>query len=153
MIYCVLGFYINRILLINKYIRFFIYISGIIGLIFTTKIAYIIALKKRKKIMYNGVLNLNIFLYTQSIFIFFKIYFNNIKLIKINVIKLISRATFGIYLMHPLILEALKKINKYLKINLYIIYQIPYISMIVFIISLLISLFLNFIPFIGKYLI
>ena len=151
--YYIFGFYINRILIINKYIRICIYIFGIIGLVFTTKIAYIIAIKQGKKISYNSPFNINILLYTQSIFIFFKIYFNNLKLIKIHVIKLISKSTFGVYLIHPLIIKILRKKNKYIKLNLDIIYRIPYLSIIVFIISLLISIFLKFIPFIGKYLI
>ena len=151
--YYIFGFYINRILIINKYIRICIYIFGIIGLVFTTKIAYIIEIKQGKKTAYNSPFNINILLYTQSIFIFFKIYFNNLKLIKIQVIKLISKSTFGIYLIHPLIIKILRKNNKYIKLNLDIIYRIPYLSIIVFIISLLISIFLKFIPFIGKYLI
>ena len=72
------------------------------------------------------------------IFIFFKIYFNDLKLIKIYVIKFISKSTFGVYLIHPLIIEILRNNNKYIKFNLDIIYRIPYISIIVFIISLLI---------------
>lgn len=148
--YYMFGFYIKRIIIINKYIIILIYIFGIIGLIYTTKISYIFVIQKREKINYFGPLNFNIFLYTQSIYFFFKLYFNNLKLIKVDVIKFISRATFGIYLIHPLIINALRK---YLKFNLDIIYRIPYISIIVFLLSLLISIFLKYIPFIGKYII
>ena len=152
--YFIFGFYINRILIIKNYTKIFIYVLGIIGLIFTTKIIYIISIKKKEKIFHFGPINLNIFLYAQCIFIFFKINFDNIKIIKINVIKCISRATLGIYLMHPLIIEVLKKNNKYLKFNLDIVaLRIPYISFIVFIISLIISIFLKVIPLIGNFLI
>ena len=151
--YYIFGFYINKILIKNKYIKICIYVFGIIGLIFTTKISYTIPITKEKKIFYNSPFNINILLYTQSVFIFFKIYFNNLKLIKIHVIKLISKSTLGIYLMHPLIIEILRKNKKYIKSNLDIIFKIPYISIIVFIISLLISILINFIPFIGNYLV
>ena len=56
--------------------------------------------------------------------------------------------------MHPLIIEVLKKNNKYLKFNLDIVaLRIPYISFIVFIISLIFSIFLKVIPLIGNFLI
>ena len=67
--YFIYGFYINRILIIKNYTKIFIYVLGIIGLIFTTKIIYIISIKKKEKIFhYFGPINLNIFLYAQCIF-------------------------------------------------------------------------------------
>lgn len=152
--YFVYGFFLNNKKINNKINRIIIYCLGLLGIFFTTKISYNFAIIKNKKINHFNYIFLNVFFTSTSVFIFFKNNFNNLKINKkFKFIRRISYYTFGIYLIHPLILEIL--INKFNKLSLSknIIYLIPLISIFIFMLSLIISILLKFIPFIGKYLI
>lgn len=149
--YFILGYYLNNKKLENRNNRIIIYFLGLIGIIFTTKISYNFAIMKKEKIHYFNSYYLNIFFTSISVFVFFKNNFN-IKNKK-NFIQKISKYTFGIYLVHPLIFEFIKKKLNIFAFPINIIVLIPMISLIVFVISLIFSICLNYIPFIGKYLI
>ena len=148
--YFLFGYYLNN----NKLSIFkiiFIYICGIIGFVFTTLIFYKFSIKKNTKYLkYFRGLNLHILLYSTSIFTFFKLNLNNYK---INILfKRLSQYTFGIYLIHPLILHKIRRIaGDFSSIKL--IFRIPFISINVFIISLIICFLIKLIPIIGNYLI
>ena len=90
-----------------------------------------------------------------SIFLFFKNNFNNLKINekKNNIIQKIAKFTFGIYLLHPLIIEnIMRKLNLfYLQFN--IIFLIPIINLVLFLFCLLICIILKYIPIIGNNLI
>lgn len=98
------------------------------------------------------LINLNIIIYSASIFILIKNLFNNQNQIS-NFIKIISNNTFGIYLIHPLIIDKIK-LNKFNKLfsSLKIIFRIPLICSFIFILSLLISIIIKYIPIIGNYI-
>ena len=153
--YFIYGYYLNIKNIDNIINRILIYFCGIIGIIFTTKISYDFSILKNKKIDYYNFKYLNIFFYATSLFIFFKYNLahskNNNKLY--NYSRYISKYTFGIYLIHPLILENfLWKFKLHaLKINL--LYLIPINTLIVFMLSLISSIILKNIPFIGKYIV
>ena len=98
-------------------------------------------------------MSLNIFAYTISIFIFIKSIFskNNLKKRTTCFIKIISNNTFGIYLIHPLIIEIIEKYKlNGLFLSIKIIYRILLFSSFIFISSLLISIIFKLIPFIGN---
>lgn len=151
--YFMFGYYLNNIIKLNIYKKIFIYIFGLIGFYFTVILLYRISiLKKIKILIFFRALNLNIQIYSTCVFIIAKIYFNN-NLNSRNkyFIKKISNMSFGIYLVHPLI------INKFYKIRYYfsfmdLLYRIPLLSLIVFILSLIISIILKFTPYIGNYI-
>ena len=82
-----LGYYLNKKKIVSKN-QNLIYFMGILGFFFTT---------------------INILFYSISIFVLFKEKFNNLYLNKKIVIKKISNYTFGIYLIHPLIIEKISK--------------------------------------------
>lgn len=95
------------------------------------------------------------FLTSTSLFIFFKNNFNDLTINKKNnnIIQKISQHTFGIYLIHPLIIDKIvRKFNLLSLIN-NDVFLIPFISIIVFVISFLISIILKFIPLLGHFLI
>ena len=148
--YFMLGNYLNNNN-ISIYKVIIIYLFGIIGFLFTTKILYKISIiKQQKYIQYFRALNLNILLYSTSIFMFFKLNLNNYK--KKQLMKKISNYTFSIYLIHPLILNIFRRIIGDFK-SIKLLFSIPLISIIVFILSLIISIFIKSIYFFGKYLI
>ena len=148
--YFMFGYYLNN----NKisiYNIIIIYIFGITGFLFTTITLYHITIKKQKNYnQYFRPLNLNILLYSTSIFMFFKLNLNNYK--QKQLMKKISNYTFGIYLIHPLILDKIQRIiGNFASTKL--LFSIPIKSMIVFFISLIICIVIKLVPFFGKYLI
>lgn len=148
--YFITGYYLNT-KKIKKKFRIIIYMAGIFSLIFTTTISYNFAFIKKRKLNHFNFIYLNIFLTSISIFLIFKnIKFNTIMN---NIIQNISKLTFGIYLIHPLIIEnIIKKLDLlYLKIN--IILLIPNINIFVFLLSLIICFIINNIPIFRYYLI
>ena len=153
--YFIFGYYLYKKKEIKYEIKIIIYILGFMGLIFTTILSYNFAIVKNKKIDHFDIYYLNIFFLSISIFIFFKNTFDNKNINKENknIFQKISKFTFGIYLIHPLILENI--INKYnifyLRVN--IILLIPMINVFTFLLSLIMVIILNKIPIIGKYLI
>ena len=95
-------------------------------------------------------MNLHILLYSTSIFTFFKLNLNNYK---INILfKRLSQYTFGIYLIHPLILHKIRIITGDFS-SIKLIIRIPLISLIVFILSIIICFLIKLTPIIGNYLI
>ena len=147
--YFMLGYYLKKKKRIVSKNQNLIYFMGILGFFFTTIILYNLCFKKKEKLLlFFRPENLNILFYSISIFVLFKEKFNNLSLnIKI-VSKKISNYTFGIYLIHPLIIEKILK-------NFYFSYFrlfIPLKTLIVFILSLLFSIVLKHLPFLGKYI-
>ena len=152
--YFIFGYYLHMKNAINKEFKITIYILGLISIIFSTKISYDFAFIKKKKIIHFSHTFFNIFFTSISIFIFFKNYFNKLKTNNIIdiIIQYISQLTFGIYLIHPLIIQTMKDLNIfYLQIN--IIFLIPFITLFIFILSLIFIIVLKNIPKIGKLLI
>ena len=81
---------------------------------------------------------------------FFKLNLKNNK--KEQLMKKISNYTFGIYLIHPLILNVVgREIGDFAQIKLLL--SIPLLTINAFLLSLIISIIIKLIPFFGKYLI
>ena len=148
-IYFIFGYYLNMKKGIKKELNLLIYITGLIGLYFTTKISYEFSFAKKRKIIYYRSNYLNIFFYSISIFVAFKQYFNN----NTKIIQKIAKFTFGVYLIHPLIIEKIMDKKKVFDFQFNIIFLIPIISLIIFLLCLIISIILYYIPFIGIYLV
>ena len=150
--YFMLGYYLNNKIKITYYKKIFIYFSGLIGFFITTIIFYYISIMKQEKIRLFSPFNLNVLSYSIAVFIFFKEYFNNCTINKIEVIKKLSNLIFGIYLIHPLIIDYFIKKKYYLFINK-MLFKIPLMTLIVYLLSYLFSYLLKKIPLIGKILI
>ena len=152
--YFIFGNYLNNKKEIKKEFCIIIYITGLIGLVFTTKISHILSFIRKEKIRYFTSNYLNIFCYSISIFLFFKRHFNEPKNNrKIKLIQNLAKYTFGIYLIHPLIIETIKKKLNIFYLDFNIIFLIPIIALLIFILSLVISIILDRIPLIGKFLV
>ena len=151
--YFMLGYFLNCKLEINKKIRFFIYFFGLLCICFNIKFFNYIGIKKEDENNYMTLININIIIYSASIFILTKNLFNRNNSQISNFIKIISNNTFGIYLIHPLIIDKINwnKINKLFS-SLKVIFRIPLICSLIFILSLLISIIIKYIPIIGNYI-
>lgn len=69
-----------------------------------------------------------------------------------RIITLLSKATFGVYLVHPILIDAVKGFGlDTITFNPYL--SVPVITILVFLLSFLVSLILNQIPFVKKYLV
>ena len=152
--YFIIGHYLNQ-KKTTKNIRIVIYITGFIGLIFTTKITYGIAMIKNKKINHYSAFYFNIFFTSITIFIFFKNNCNNLRFNKKykKIILNISQLTYGIYLRHPLIIVILIQKLHFFYLPINAIYLIPMLTSFIFLLSLFVSMLLKKLPLLCKYLV
>ena len=151
-LYYILGFYLNRTN-IKPLFRIIIYMIGIFATTFAFQMTYYISFKKNKIIHFYYDFYINVLFTNISIFIFFKYNFNKLNYKK-NIkefIKKIGCLTFGIYIIHPFVIEELK-----IRFNINILsfdplYSIPINSLITFLISLIFTYIIKLIPFINQY--
>jgi surface polysaccharide O-acyltransferase-like enzyme len=152
--YYMFGFYLNK-KNIRDLLRKIIYILGFCGIIFTSTLTFYISSLKNIKITFYSASNINEFFMNIAIFIFFKYNFNDLKNKKRvkEFIQKLSRLTFGIYLIHPFVIEELYIRFKLNTLSFDPLYSIPINSLITFLISLLIVYFLKFLPLINQYIV
>ena len=144
--YYIFGFYLNK-----KYIRalyrIIIYILGICGTILTCEVSLWVSLKKNQKIRFYSSNYINIFFMSISIFIFFKYNFNDLKSKGIKAfIQKLGLLTYGIYIIHPFVIDELNIRIKLNTLSFEPLYSVPINSFIIFLISLLIVYFIKLIP-------
>lgn len=146
--YFLLGYYLNKIDL-SKNARYIIYILGIIGIILTiilTNIACVLSDKFIEKFYDN--FSVNVLLEAVAVFVFAKYSFKTNKFI-----KYISRICFGVFLIHVLIIENFGVIFKFNVLSFNPIASVPAICLLVFLTAGVISLIINQIPILKKYIV
>ena len=153
--YFTFGHYLNKKKSEKNCIRIIIYIIGFISLIFTSIITYNFAFKKNKKINHFSFNYLNIFFLSISIFLFFKNNINNITFNKKHskIIQNTAKLTYGIYLIHPLIIKTIVENTHFFRLSIEKIFLIPMLNIFIFLFSLIISIIIKKLPLISKYLI
>jgi len=132
-----------------------VYILGIISLIFT-----IVSTSIFSNLLKNPVHNfynyntINVYLYSIAIYMFFKDYISkiNLNILFQRLINILSKCSFGIYLVHDIILIYLQRYNLY-PLGLNNLLSIPIYTLIVYIISFIIIYLISKIPKINKYII
>ena len=149
--YFILGFYLNKTE-INKKKRILIYILGVIGLV-STILLNLAASKNAGKSLetFYSAYSINVILMAIAVFVWFK--YNakgNDKLNKI-IVKL-SKYSFGAFLVHIFILKVLHTFGIQ-STNFHPVLSVPSITIFTAIASYLISLVLNKIPVIKKYIV
>lgn len=112
--YYILGWYITNIN-IKKKNRCLLYMIGFIGLVTTilgTQVFHDAINASNKKNPFYSSISINILVYSVGMFIFLYYFLKDIKFnARINAyIKLFSNLTFGVYLIHPMILTILDKL-------------------------------------------
>lgn len=146
--YFVLGYYLSKLEL-SKKSRIIIYISSILGFLITI---FGTAIISNNKMIPTNIYNEyypNVLLESIGVFVLIKNIKFDIKPKQANMIKVLSKYSFGIYLVHDLILTELVK-NGLTTLTFNPIISVPCIALIVYIISLIISIILNKIPILNK---
>lgn len=153
-IYFILGYYFSRKDISRKF-SILIYALGIVGFS-STVIFTAVATRYQGKPseLFFGNFTVNVFLEAVCIFVFCKNVFSKIKFSEKakGIIFLLSKYSFGAYLIHPFVISVLK----YLGLNTLTfnsLLAVPIIGVIVFCGSFLISGILNHIPILNKYIV
>ena len=149
--YFVLGYYLSENEISVK-TRKIIYVFSLIGFLVTIFGSSIIANYKMEPFGLYGEISLNIFLETIGIFVFIKNRKYNIDYKKSEILNKLVKYSFGIYLIHVLVIDDIKKIG-ITPLTFNPIISIPIISILIFIISLIISAIINHIPILKKYIV
>lgn len=151
--YFLLGFYIATHN-IRKRCRVILYILCILSFIFTILATSYVSGRQGKGFEnFFGNYDLNIMLQSTAIFVFMK--YKEIHIgskLKI-IIEKISKYTFGIYLVHALVLEVLNAHFGLSTLSFNAMLSVPVIALIVFGISLGISAFIHKIPVLKEYIV
>lgn len=150
-IYFILGYYLSK-KEFSKKTKIIIYISSLLGFIVTILGTAIICNYKMDYINIYNALYPNVLLESIGVFVLIKNLKFNINLKHTNLIKLLAKYSFGIYLVHDLIISRLWA-NGLTTLTFNPILSVPCIVAIVYIISLIISGILNNIPVLKKYVV
>ena len=139
----IFGFYLNKTD-IRPLFRIIIYILGICGMIFSFKISYYVSTSTNF---------MNVFFTSIAVFIFFKSNFSDLKKNCLKkFIQKLGLLTFGIYIIHPFIIEELNERIKFNTFSYEPLYSVPINSLIIFLISTIIVYFIKLIPFINQFI-
>ena len=151
--YYVAGYYLNAIDISKKW-RAGIYVAGIAGLAATILLteAYSAHLSEPTTYFY-GHMTLNVLATTIAVFVFAKYELTETKVPAIarSAVKKLSDVSFGVYLVHPLILEKLDLLG----INTLMfdpIASVLLLTLLIAIISAIISAAIKRIPLLGKHI-
>lgn len=152
--YFVLGYYLANEDF-SKTARKIIYALGVLSAFFTVTLSAFSSIKggKGNTELLNNLLP-GMFFWGTSIFVFFRYHFSNLKLSesKLKFLLLLSKLSFGIYLVHDFIITLLERIGiTTLSYNVFI--SVPLNSLVVFAVSFIIIWVISKIPFLNKYII
>ena len=153
--YFILGYFLNKTP-IKKNSRLVIYILGIVGFISTVLLTVLAANYSQKPNgIFYGNLTVNVLLESAAVFVFFKSIFGNLKLNDKakNLIVKLSKYSFGVYLVHVMVLVALNKVFHINTLSFNPIFSVPIITVLIFIVSYIISAIINNIPILKKYVV
>lgn len=153
--YFVLGHYLAKYE-ISKKLEFCIYILGILGFIATIVLTAWHSFREgRQNTTFYGEFTINVMLEAISVFTFAKCRISKLRLTEkaTAVIHKMAQYGLGIYLVHVVILETLETDFQFHPLIANPIYMVPLVAIVVWSISLLISLILNHIPIIKKYIV
>ncbi|MEE1502719.1 MAG: acyltransferase family protein [Acutalibacteraceae bacterium] len=149
--YFILGFYLNKTEISKKH-RTIIYILGVAGLILTILLNLFASKNagKSSEAFYNAS-TVNVLLMSVAVFVWFK--YNVTGTEKLNKIIIhLSKYSFGAFLVHIFILQCLKALGIQ-SASFHPVLSVPAITIFTTVVSYLISLVLNKIPIIKKYIV
>ena len=152
--YFVCGYYLNRIKP-DKNKRRILYAAGIFGFAATILLTAGVSVWKQEALEnFYGYFTVNVMLESILIFVLAKQWFGKVSVSekKRRFIRKLSEYSFGAYLVHALVIEALNLFQIH-SLAFSPIAAVPVISGVVFILSYLISCLIHQIPFVKKYIV
>lgn len=150
--YFVLGYYLNKTAFSAKQ-RAVIYILGIVGFVSTIVLNAAASAKAHEPLTrYYGEFCVNVLLESVAVFTFFKYKKRSIEKLHPVVYKL-SEYSFGAFLVHALVIEQLNDRFGLNTLSFDPLLSVISIGIIVFLVSFAVSLILNHIPVIKKYIV
>lgn len=151
-IYFILGYYLNSINLIKRQ-RGIIYFFGVMG--FTSTIVFSAMTSIRWHTLneyYYGYFTINVLLESIAVYVWFKYNVKRNRYFE-NIIVILSKYSFGAYLIHILILDQLKELTGFNTLTFNPAFSVPIIGVIVFGISFCCSALFNNFPILKKYVV
>lgn len=153
--YFVLGYYLNKVEIPKKYRRI-IYVIGLLAFASTVYFTYVLSAGagKAQETMF-GTNTLNVLMQGVSVFVFGKYNLNpaHISDKLYSVISRLSKYSFGVYLVHPLILDQLKLNFGINTLMFHPILSVLMITALAGCLSFVISGLCNHIPILKKYIV
>lgn len=154
--YFILG-YVISIVKISKKMLSGICVLGLLGFISTVVLTVLVTYYYQKpNELFYGNFTINVFLESVVVFVLFKHFFEKTKIVqnkKCSIIFCLSKNCFGIYLIHPFIIDELNEILKLNTLSFYPVISVPVIAVIVFASSFLASEVLNHIWVLHRYIV
>ncbi len=149
--YFILGYYLFKKELSKKN-RYTIYGLGVVGFIATVFLTEFSSVRMATPIGdYYSYFSLNVLLESVAVFVWFR--YHCYSFLNLNIfINKMAKYSFGAYLVHFLIIRCLEK-AEITTMSFYQILSVPILSVIVFISSFLISVILNHIPYVKRYIV
>lgn len=151
--YFMLGYFLNQIEF-NKKCRYIIYILGVFGVVVTILLDSFMSLKLQTPFgYYYGYFCINVLFESIAIFVWFRYNLVQCKKLINSIFYKLSKYSFGAYLVHILVMD---KLNEYIGLNslsFHPLISVPIIAIIVFIISFFISMCINHIPVLNRYIV
>lgn len=151
--YFVLGYVLSKAELTKKQTKA-IYFVGLLGLISTVALTSAFSIFKGRSVdLFFDYLSVTVLLESTGVFMFFKNMKLNISEKSGVVLSKLSKYSFGVYLVHVLILEI---VTDYFKIDLFRInpvISIPVCALLLTVVSFGISAVINHIPILKKYIV
>ena len=151
----VLGHLLNQLELKKKH-RIIIYILGVLGLIITIVATSVVSLCLQTPIkMFYGFLTVNVLFSAAAVFVFAKTHLNRppVSERRHDLLLLFSKCSFGVYLIHPFIIEFLKKFSNLSSLSFNPIISVPILAFFIFMMAMLIAVILNKIPKVKKWIV
>ncbi len=148
--YFILGFYIKNFNISRK-VEYALYILAMLLLIFNCLVFSVPALKSISEIWSVKYLMPNIIIESAGIYTFFVKRVSKIKFSK-RTVKIFSKLTeygFGVYLVHALINELIG-LTGWTAVSISPFVSIPLLTIVVYTLSLLVTVIIRKVPFVGK---
>lgn len=146
--YFILGWYIHNFEIKNKN---YVYVLGIISLMFTIIGTYSFSISKGEPIYMYGYLTINIFFQATALYIFIKNKFENKKINNNGIIANISNNSLGLYAIHAGFVNIINSLLDNYDISNALL-RIPIVFIFAFLLSYYLTLLLKKIPVLKKIL-
>ena len=153
--YFVLGYYLSRSDIPARLLRWS-YRLGVLGLILTASLTSLASRSKgTATVLFYNYDTVNVLMMCLGLFLFARSYLNLPTLGEKGHarIRALSRWSFGAYLVHPMVIEALDQFLHINTLSLNAFFSVPLLAVFVFAVSTAISALLSRVPIVNKYFI